>query len=308
MYRVCNIKKDELEIFLKEGKTTREIGEILGVAADSVSRYVREYGLDYLYDKPKYPPFHLDKVDTKEIAYLLGFIIADGSVNHEKVEIALGMKDIELGNFFAGLLGTVIRKNFFTDKKIRRFPRVRICRKIIGISKYIGGQAKKDRNVPILSKELEHYMVQGIFDAKGSITWGRRKDRNRIWHKVSFTSSEKILLSLQKILYKIGISTMVRPKDKENCFVLDFANKQDVLKFYDYVYSDKSFVPMKRKFERYNALRLELGGFSGRAESTILSCAIDRSVESAETTGELNGTLNDQSSTQDFYNNVEVKI
>ena len=88
--------------------------------------------------------------------------------------------------------------------------------------------------------------------------------------------------------------------------MLEFANKNDVLKFYDYLYSDKFFIPMKRKFERYNALRLELGGFSGNAKSTILSCATDRSVESAETTGELNGTLNDQSSTQGFDNKAKI--
>ena len=306
MYRVCNIKKDELENFLKEGKTAGEIGEILGVASSSVSRCVREYGLDYLYGKPKYPPFHLDKIETKEMAYFLGFIIADGSVNHELVEISLGKEDIEVLELFSEILGIPFRTDLRLDKSMRRFPRVRIVRKIIGINKFIGGSAKKDRNVPILSKELEHYMVQGIFDADGYITWGRRKDRNKIWHKVTFSSSFGILEPLQKILYKIGISTMVKPKSNEDCFVLEFANKNDVLKFYDYLYSDKFFIPMKRKFERYNALRLELGGFSGNAKSTILSCATDRSVESAETTGELNGTLNDQSSTQGFDNKAKI--
>ena len=41
---------------------------------------------------------------------------------------------------------------------------------------------------------------------------------------------------LQKILYKIGISTIVRPKSDEDCFVLEFANKVDIIKFYNYIY------------------------------------------------------------------------
>ena len=61
MYRVCNIKKDELENFLKEGKTAGEIGEILGVASSSVSRCVREYGLDYLYGNQAHILSHSEK-------------------------------------------------------------------------------------------------------------------------------------------------------------------------------------------------------------------------------------------------------
>ena len=147
-------------------------------------------------------------------------------------------------------------------------------------------------------------MIRGIFDADGCITWGYRKDRNRIWHKVSFTSSLGILTSVQKVLYKIGISTIVRPKANEDCYVLEFTNKKDILKFYNYLYADDSFIPLKRKFDNYNALRLELGELSENTNCTILSCATDLSVESAETTGELNGTLNNQSSTQDSINEL----
>ena len=48
MNRVCNISKELLENFLKEGKTTREIGLILGVANTTISRYIRNYNLNNL--------------------------------------------------------------------------------------------------------------------------------------------------------------------------------------------------------------------------------------------------------------------
>ena len=57
MNRVCNISKELLENFLKEGKTTREIGLILGVANTTISRYIRNYNLNNLYSKPKYLPY-----------------------------------------------------------------------------------------------------------------------------------------------------------------------------------------------------------------------------------------------------------
>ena len=304
MNRVCNISKELLENFLKEGKTTREIGLILGVANTTISRYIRNYNLNNLYSKPKYLPHHLTKIDSKELAYMLGFIIADSSINNEIVEISIAINDSELMDLFSSLLGIKSLKDLTLVKEKRRFPRVRLVRKIVGINKFIGGNKKKDRNVPIIQKDLEVYLIRGIFDADGCITWGYRKDRNRTWHKVSFTSSLGILTSVQKVLYKIGISTIVRPKANEDCYVLEFANKEDILKFYNYLYADESFIPLKRKFDNYNALRLELGELSENTNCTILSCATDLSVESAETTGELNGTLNNQSSTQDSINEL----
>ena len=101
-------------------------------------------------------------------------------------------------------------------------------------------------------------MLQGFFDGDGCITWGYRKDRNRLWHKVSFTSSFSILEGLQQYLFKQGITTKVRPKSNENCGVLEFANKKDIIKFYNLVYSDKDFIILRRKYIKYNALRLEL--------------------------------------------------
>lgn len=257
-----------------------------------------------LYSKPKYDVFTLDIIDSKELAYMLGFIIADADINNEIVEISIKLSDYELSDLFSTILGSKNRidNTFVRDK--RRFPRIRIVRKIKGINKFIGGDKKKDRNVPIISRNLEVYMIRGIFDADGCITWGFRKDRNRLWHKVSFTSSLGILTSVQKVLYKIGISTIVRPKANEDCFVLEFANKEDIMKFYNYLYADTSFIPLKRKFDNYNALRLELGEIRETTNSTTLSSATDLSVECAETTGELNGTLNNQSSTQDSENEL----
>lgn len=304
MNRVCSISKEHLSELLNKGFSNRKISEITGVSKSQVSYLVRKYSLQELYNKPKYDTFNLDVIDSKELAYMLGFIIADANINNEIVEISVKLSDYELSDLFSIILGSKSRVDNTFNKEKRRFPRIRIVRKIKGINKFIGGDKKKDRNVPIISKNLEVYMIRGIFDADGCITWGFRKDRNRLWHKVSFTSSLGILTSVQKLLYKIGISTIVRPKVNENCFVLEFANKEDIIKFYNYLYADTSFIPLKRKFDNYNALRLELGEFRETVNNTTLSSATDLSVECAETTGELNGTLNNQSSTQDSENEL----
>ena len=68
----------------------------------------------------------------------------------------------------------------------------------------------------------------------------------------------KILTGVQQfLLKKLSISTIVRPKKNENCYVIEFANKKDVIKFLDYIYSD-NFIVLQRKYLKANALRLEL--------------------------------------------------
>ena len=299
MDRVSSITKESLEAYLLEGKTTKEIGRIFNIGNNTVSWHIRKWNLTHLYKTPRIAPYHLDSIETKEWAYLLGFIIADSSIHNERVEISVALQDLELLQLFSNLLEISYHIDDTLDRKTRRFPRVRLCRTIKGINKFIGNSKKNDRNVPIIRKDLEVYLIRGLFDADGCITWGRRKDRNRVWHKVTFSSSLNILTSIQKVLYKLGISTVVRPKGTEACFILEFANKEDILKFYKYLYEDKEFIPLKRKFLKFEALRLELGEITGTTiNSTIVSGAMDLSIEHAETTGELNGTLNNQNSTQ----------
>ena len=127
--------------------------------------------------------------------------------------------------------------------------------------KFVGNRKKEFRNIPIISNEFTKYLVLGFFDGDGCITWGRRKDRNRIWQNISFTSSYFLLESIQKILLKIGISSSIKPKGTEKCFVLKISSKKDVLKFCEWIYSDEDFIILKRKFDVFRALRLELGEF-----------------------------------------------
>lgn len=258
MYRVHYIDKEILESFLKEGKTTREIQEFLNIKSNStVGFWIRKYGLQNLYNKPKYPPFLFNSIDTKEKAYCIGFLIADGSINDKNnVEISVGIKDKELLEVFSELFGNNYKETFVKIESSRRFPRARISRKVKDILKFTGGRLKKDRTIPIVRKDLIPFLLRGLFDADGCISWGNRNDRNKIWHHVSFASQYKILEGLQKILYNIGITTSIMPVKNSNYFKLSFSKKEDIKKFFDYMYSnDVDFMPLKRKYEHYKALR-----------------------------------------------------
>lgn len=204
--------------------------------------------------------FQFHKIDTKEKAYCLGFILADGSIDKKnRIELTVALRDAEILDIFKCLMGGNIHIDNTFDKKAKRFPRARFQRVVKDITKFTGGALKADRHYPIIRKDLEPYMIQGFFDGGGCITYGIRKDSNRLWHKISFTSQLKMLEGVQQYLLKsANISTIVRPKTNEKCYVLEFANKSDILNFFNCVYINETFIVLKRKYLKFKALRHEL--------------------------------------------------
>lgn len=255
------ISKDELQKYLEDGLSTRKIAEITGYGKTMIGYLVDKYDLtDYLKFK-KLPNYKINKIDSKEKAYLLGFVACDGSINENgSVEVSVCKADKEVVEFLGKIVGSKVIIDDTFNKKQRRFPRARIIKKITDIQTFVGGCKKSDRHFPIANSELERYVLLGAFDADGCLTWGRRKDKNRLWYKISFTSSLKIVTGIQQFLLKrLDISTAIHPKTGESdCFVVEFSNKNDVLKFLDYIYQD-NFIVLKRKYLKSNALRLELG-------------------------------------------------
>lgn len=293
------------EQFLKEclqkGLSTRDIEKLpnVNVTYRTINYYIRKYNLEqYLYyKKPKYNETYFSEIDTKEKAYILGYLLADGYINNSTLEFGCALADKEILEFIAKELNANIRFDYTFDKKSRRFPRARITignkRIIKDLLRYTIG-SKENKTFPRIKKDLQHYMLLGFFDGDGCLTWGRRKDRNRLWQKVCFTGSYKLLYAIQKLLQKLNITSSLHPKGKENCYVLELASKEDVKKILSYMYGDEDLIILHRKFDKYNALRLELGEFDETTKSTTSSQANDHSLEGVETTGEKMVSLNNQ--------------
>lgn len=290
------MEKNELLKLIKEGKTFKEIGAILNIAPRTVGYWVEKYGFKNELKYRKTTSIKINKIDSKEIAYIIGFIAADAYIDSKLcIEMSVCLNDIEILEFISNILDCNLKIDKTLDLKTRRFPRVRIQKQISNIELFLGGKLKSERSLPIVQKELNKYLILGFFDGDGCITWGKRKDRDKLWHKISFTSSLSLLTTVQKILFKfLNISTIIRPKKNENCFVLEFTNINDIIKFTDWIYEDKSFIVLKRKFNKSNALRLELGEFGETVNNTTPSRAVDHSIEGVETTGGKKDFLNNQ--------------
>ena len=291
------MEKEFLINCLNNGLSTREIEKISGKDHRTISYWIDKYQINDLSTFKKLPPYRINDIDTPEKAYILGFILADAGINDNDVQIAVAMCDAEIAEFIAGQFGSIPRYDYRCNMESRLFPRVRVNRRVVDILKYSGGAAKKDRHFPRIRKDLERYLLLGFFDGDGCMTWGRRKDRNRIWQKVSFTSQLKLLSGVQAFLMKNGISTAIKPKTGCDCFVLDFANKKDVLRFIDIIYPDDKFIVLRRKYLKSMALRLELEE-NGESVAERQYRAEPAEQEGVETSGGVATRLNNHISIQ----------
>lgn len=254
-----NISKEVLKKHLEEGMTNREIADILGCGKRNIGYWIHKFNLEDYQKLKKLPNYQIDKINSREKAYLLGFICCDGAIdNRDIVEISVAKIDKEVPYFIGNIVNSRVFVDNTFDKKTRRYPRVRTSKKIPDIKTFIGGPNKKDRHLPITNKDLTRYVLLGAFDADGCISWGTRKDSKRIWHKISFSTSLNIACCIQMILFKeLNISTIIRPKRNDDCYVLEFSNRYNILQFLNYIYAD-DFIVLKRKYLKARALRLEL--------------------------------------------------
>ena len=282
---------------LERGMSTRDIEKECGKNHRTISYWINKYHIN---DKSKIDTFRFESINTKEKAYIIGFILADGYIDEkERVEIAVALYDKKVLEFIAKHINAHVNYSYVLNKQQRRFPRARVLKKIPDIRKFYGGRKKEERNYPRVRKDLERYLLQGVFDADGCLTWGYRKDRNRLWHKISFSSQLKILEGIQKYLYSnLNISTVIRPKSHEQCYELSFSNLSDVLKFCEHIYPNEDFIILNRKYLKYRALRLELEENGKINRSDCQYRAEPAEQEGVETSGEVATLLNDRNSIQ----------
>lgn len=202
-------------------------------------------------------------IDTKEKAYWLGFLYADGCVlgSTNTLRISLKTADeehlIKFKNFIEAK-NTEIKRNDKKDKKTGKIYPISYFQ--ISDKKIVSDLIKNgclpsktyslDFSFPsenILPKELQYHFLRGIIDGDGSIY--EDKKRHRLC--LSITGNASILTSIKHILQKPNLEL----ENKGNYSVLHIDGNKQVLNILTKIYEDSSQeieLPRKKKvFENF---------------------------------------------------------
>lgn len=202
------------------------------------------------------------KTWSPEMAYVLGYIAADGAItigkrgNHY---IDISSIDQELPEMVRNSLGA---DHAITHRKLN--SRCQIAYRIQIGSKEIVRDLSKLGLAPRKTKRLilppgipsEYFrdFIRGYFDGDGNISYAyyRRKGRKHgflRWIRVLFTSSSYRLLKNLKNEFErtLGLSTKGFIK-RENCYILYYYGPDAVGKIYQFFYGHEPKLYLKRKF------------------------------------------------------------
>lgn len=179
-----------------------------------------------------------------EMAYILGFIIADGSVNSYTLSIELQARDIEILKFIKKSLDSSAPIKT-TIKNGRSYERLRINSKklILSLVKYgvvqnKGSKLKLDYKIP--KKFLNSYL-RGLFDGDGYVCLRR----NGIEMGITSASYE-FLLKLRNLFNNRGSILPNRKNGRISCFTWQMS-KNNSLALRDLMYSNNDFALQRKK-------------------------------------------------------------
>lgn len=245
-----------------EGKTTKEAADLLGVGCTTLKRRGwaqlplnnlsrHQYKKDLNYFK---------SIDGKDKAYILGFLLTDGSIGKRgAIRFEISERDIEVLHY--------IRSNISPETPIKYVERTRSRNQYTWTSKtvlvtfkaknyvedlrvygIVPSKTYERQILPNIPEEFMPDLIRGIFDGDGCVCIDRKYPR------VYFTGELNLLNELALYLYKKGIISKlckVFTKPKQYDCVFSFGSQKDTFSFFNYIYKDAPFY-LTRKFKKFN--------------------------------------------------------
>jgi hypothetical protein len=208
-----------------------------------------------------YNEHYFHEIDTKEKAYWLGYIFADGSVcvGRPWVLICVSKDEYFCSQIKVALdAGTTPIKRVTTggySKGKEKHYKVSFMSKILSTRlKELKGESS-DLNLPDISEDFYPDFIRGFFDGDGSVyTYIKKSNGFKYnWLEVSIVCCPSMKNFISLTLTSAGINHRFKKSRTDYMTYLVVSNTQDTKKFYDYIYSEAvTYLPRKKAvFDEY---------------------------------------------------------
>lgn len=214
----------------------------------------------------------LNKIDSQEKAYLLGFLYGDGTITTYKesdgrirylTKISINEKDKELINTLHKHFPFLNKNSFdygkYKPNSNKQYSLSKSSKELFndlmnnGLYPRKSYENKDKLRLPHINGDLIPHFIRGFFDADGSV-YTRAKRKNLI--TIEFTSvSKEFLVDIDNHLKLNNIHSwkiITKTPKKENgqeYYILQYIKTDEILKLVNYMYNG-STVHLKRKSDR----------------------------------------------------------
>lgn len=257
---MTTIQYERAKELYKQGKSLRQIGDLLGISRKGLSKKLKEDGI-IIRDPNKNSVQNgkakrfkevdesiFEIIDTEEKAYWLGFLYADGYVNDKQVELALKAEDIEHIKKFKAFMKSEHKISY---KSSTDSYRITICSsKIASDLSRLGCIQAKSLVLTFPNKEqvpehLIHHFMRGYFDGDGCIAYGQGQ------YRLSILGTDKFLDKYEDYILSI-LDRTNRNKRKLNgqASSIQYAGTKQVNKIYNFLYKDAT-IYLERKYNKF---------------------------------------------------------
>lgn len=273
---ICKMKKlqisDDLIIQMyNTGLSCQKIADRLKCSETYINKKLRKLNIvkrnNSVYRKRAFNENFFNVIDNEEKAYWLGFMYADGCVQHKKTGqklISLAVKDKEvIDKFIQSINGEFVTKTY-KDVHV-----VHLTSSIMfeALTK-IGCIPRKSLvlTFPVIKESLIPHFIRGYFDGDGTVYIAHPKNINKT--NTVYTNIVVGICGTKEFLKEVSKQASVNEakKDKRkinNIWYISFSGSKKVMSFYNYIYKDATlFLTRKKdKFEKY---------FKERGSTTII--------------------------------------
>lgn len=231
------------------GMSLTQIGEQIGCSASHASTILKQYNIkarkqENLQRKLEYDEYIFDHVDTKEKAYFLGVLFADGynAEYRNAVRLGISVKDVEMLHNFKNFLGYSGEIKFCQEN----ICYIDITNKHLSVTlSNLGATQNKSATLSFpasLNEKLYGAFLLGYSDGDG---WFSKWRSTPEW---GFCSSEVFCKQVRDILQYIGIKTHI--KKACGCYRLVAKGRKQVFSIFEFLYSESCKYYLKRKHSK----------------------------------------------------------
>lgn len=200
------------------------------------------------------------KVNTPEIAYLLGIIWADGYVDKKSFRIVLSIVESDANTIEALIMKTgkwnvriwqppgnrKSQKSFVTHNKV-------IHNLLSSCNYQLKSVSSACKILDLIPEEMRCYFWRGYFDGDGCVC-NRSRHGGHSTHMSLAGSLNQDWTFVEKLFDKLNIKFKIQKRDnkhKSSCVVL--YNVHDINKFFEFIYPGKKYdeIGFKRKYEKF---------------------------------------------------------